>query len=194
MKRIIELKVINTTVGVIAAVVLLGGCAVSMPGDSLTKKTSTHNLDEWQHTERGVAEAINPRRAIALQRVVQYDSRTLSANIKVAWLESIHKMRISRFRLEGLDAVDQDGRACEFGNTGIHIGKGGLYVHVATKLPEDGAERIIIQGRFVLNDDLIEFTAGFRKRTDAERAALNQTWEWTSVDDPWELKVSRIRY
>jgi hypothetical protein len=133
----------------------------------------------------------HPVHKIFLQEVYPYD-----ANKHILWT-GIFKVdterRIETFVVESIEANDQSGQNCSFAGVSIEKAKGGVSIALGTRVEPGKTEKVIIKTRIVLNGDAIDVTCGFRKRTIAERKAMNPDQEWTYLDNPKEVKVTEIR-
>jgi len=132
--------------------------------------------------------ATNPAHKIFLQQVYPYE-----ASRRTLWTEIFKvdpERRVDFVALEYIEAIDQSGQDRSFGGITIEKAKGGISITLGTRIVPEKTEKIIVKAKLILNDDVIDVTCGYRKRTAAERKALNSDEEWTYLDSPKEVRVS----
>jgi hypothetical protein len=118
------------------------------------------------------------------------DERELAAPDGILRVDiGVNGYLINFFRVDRLEATDQDGRACPFAGASVQIIKGGTHVIIRVKADQARADKVIIRARIMLNDKTADVVVGLRRRTIEERW-VNPDWEWTHMEEPRSLTVS----
>lgn len=138
-------------------------------------------------------EGKNMNRRIRVREIYPYDPNTsiLRTTISI-FFPDMAEARIMDFEIQNIEATDQRGQVCPFAGVWTGVVKGGLDIELRNKIDPEKAEKVTVRAHLVLNRDIIEVTCGFRKRTAAERAALNYNWEWTYLEGAEEPKAKIV--
>lgn len=112
------------------------------------------------------------------------ESRSISTNIHVSQSGSINDFSILSY-----DAKDQLGNDCPL--TYVHVGyiKGGVSIGIGTQVDNARADRVVIKIKIEFNGRQIDVVREYKKRTQAQRNALNPKDEWACVKEADIVKV-----
>jgi hypothetical protein len=160
-------------------------------GLSLTALTAIGCVGDGNFGGKGQeGQAVEPVHAVRLSQVYPYYAKGHCLTTHIVDRDS---KRVDRFAVLDFDAKDQNGRACPFESTWVGWIKGGVGASVSCRIDPEVAEKVFVKARIRINKSLITVACGYRKRTAAERSAMNSDQEWTYLDGSQDVQVSSER-
>ena len=93
------------------------------------------------------------------------------------------------FSIRSFEARDQDGNMCPFAGSYLGIMKGGKLIRLSTQIKPNISEKVIVKAEIVLNMDVINFTAVYKK-SDTAGQTDDPSNDWYSIEELEEIKVT----